>query len=84
MPMTDTELQQLIERAAEAGAKRALGKVGLHDDTAGDDVKELRSLLDSWRETKRTITQTVARTITTALLGALALGVWFSYWPKGK
>jgi hypothetical protein len=82
--MTDTDIQHMIEQAAEAGATRALEKVGLHDEHAGKDVGELRSLLDSWRETKRTVTQTVARTITTALLGAIALGVWISYWPRGK
>jgi hypothetical protein len=82
--MTDPELKQLIESAAEAGADRALVKVGLHDEHAGADVRELRGLLDSWRETKKTVTQTIARTITTAILGALALGAWYNYWPKGK
>lgn len=82
--MTDQEIKQLIESAAEAGASRALEKVGLHDEHAGHDVKELRGLLDSWRETKKTVTQTIARVITTAILGALALGTWYSYWPKGK
>lgn len=82
--MTDSELQQLIEHAAEAGAKRALEKVGLHDENAGHDVRELRSLLDVWRDTKKTVSQTIARSITTAILGALALGAWYNYWPKGK
>lgn len=82
--MTDPELQHLIEQAAEAGAKKALEKVGLHDEHAGSDVKELRSLLDTWRETKKTVGQTIARTFTTAILGALAAGLWYNYWPKGK
>lgn len=82
--MTDPELQQLIENAAEAGAERALAKVGLHDENAGHDVRELRSLLETWRDTKKTVSQTIARTITTAILGALALGAWYNYWPKGK
>lgn len=82
--MTDPELKQLIENAAEAGAERALAKVGLHDENAGHDVRELRGLLDSWRETKKAVTQTIARSITTAILGALAAGLWWTYWPKGK
>lgn len=82
--MTDQELKQLIESAAEAGADRALVKVGLHDENAGTDVRELRGLLDSWRETKKTVTQTIARTITTAILAALAAGLWWNYWPKDK
>lgn len=82
--MTDPEIKSLIIDAAEAGAKKALAEVGLHDDTAGHDVRELRGLLDSWRETKKTVTQTIARSITTAILGALALGTWYTYWPKSK
>lgn len=82
--MTDTELKLLIEQAAEAGARKALSEVGLHDDNAGDDVRELRGLLDSWRETKRTVTQTIARIITTTILGLIAAGLWLNYVPKGK
>lgn len=69
------ELQQMLNEAAELGAKRALEKVGLHDDSAGDDVRELRSLLDGWRETKRTVGNTIAKAITTAILTALAAGL---------
>lgn len=82
--MTDPELQHLIEQAAEAGAERALAKVGLHDENAGADVRELRGLLDTWRDTKKTVAQTIARTFTTAILGALAAGLWWNYWPRGK
>jgi hypothetical protein len=56
--MTEPEIQALIERAVEAGARRALVNVGLHDEDAGKDVQELRGLLETWRDTKRTITQT--------------------------
>ena len=82
--MNDQQLQMLIEQAAELGAKRALEKVGLHDESAGTDVRELRGLLDMWRETKRGVTQTIARTFTSAILAALAAGLWYNYWPKGK
>jgi len=82
--MNDQQLQMLVEQAAEAGAKRALEKVGLHDEGAGSDVRELRGLLDSWRETRRTVTQTIAKTFTSAILAALAAGLWYNYWPKGK
>jgi len=73
------EQQRLIESAAEEGAKRALEKVGLSDPDAGDDVKELRNLLDSWRGAKRTIGQTVVRIITTAALMALAVGIYAKF-----
>ena len=57
-----------------AGARKALADVGLHDEDAGKDVQELRGLLESWRDTKRTITQTIARINTGAVLFALAAG----------
>ena len=77
--MTDPELQALIERAAEAGARRALVNVGLHDEDAGKDVQELRGLLETWRDTKRTVTQTIARIITSAILFARAAGAWMHF-----
>lgn len=82
--MPDAELKRIIEEAAEAGAKKALAQVGLHDEAAGADVKELRSLLELWRDTRRTVVQTATRTITMAILAALAAGTWYSYWPKDK
>jgi Family of unknown function (DUF6127) len=33
--MTELEIEALIERAAERGAKKALADVGLHDEEAG-------------------------------------------------
>jgi len=77
--MDDAELQLVITAAAQAGAKQALKDIGLSDQDAYDDVKELRGLLDSWRATKATVGQTIARTITTALLTALAVGIYMGW-----
>lgn len=79
--MTETELERIIHQAAHQGAKEALKEIGLSDEEAYDDVKELRGLLDSWRATKVTVGQTVARIITTALLTALAVGIYMG-WGK--
>jgi len=81
--MTEQEIEMLIDRAAKEGAKQALRDIGLSDAEAYDDVKELRSLLETWRDTKRTVGQTIARMVTTALLTALAAGVWMN-WGGGK
>ena len=59
--MTETELERIIHQAAHEGAKEVLKEIGLSDEEAYDDVKELRGLLDSWRATKVTVGQTVAR-----------------------
>ena len=77
--MTEQEIEVLIDRAAREGAKQALRNIGLSDEEAYDDVKELRSLLETWRDTKKTVGQTIARMFTTALLAALATGVWMNW-----
>ena len=80
--MTEQELELLIHKAAQEGAKEALKEVGLSDEEAYDDVKELRSLLDSWRATKTTVGQTIARMLTTAVLTALAIGIYMGWSPE--
>jgi Family of unknown function (DUF6127) len=72
----------ILERAAERGAKRALHDVGLHDDRAGDDVRELRGLLDSFRSAKSTIGKTIVQFLTTAFIGALLAGAWVKWGGK--
>jgi len=79
MSLSDAEIKILVQEAAEQGARKALHEIGLHDDDAGADVKELRSLLEAWRETKRTVGQTMARILTTAILTALAAGIWVKF-----
>lgn len=71
--MTDTDLNNLLIEAAEKGAEAALRKVGLHDEEAIKDILEIRSLLDTWRETKKTIGQTIAKIITTGVLAILVM-----------
>lgn len=80
--MQDLELEAIIEKAAVAGAKQALHEVGLHDIDAGGDIRELRSLLESWRTAKQAVVITIVKTITTAVLGLLAIGMWFEFGKK--
>jgi hypothetical protein len=56
--------------------KSVLKEVGLHDDDAGNDVRDLRSLITDWRGMKKTIWQTIARAGTVFVLGILMLGAW--------
>lgn len=74
----------LLERAAEAGARRALERLGLHDDAAGRDVRELRDLLEAWRFTRRTAWRALVQILTTAILAALAAGAALKLWPAGQ
>lgn len=46
-------LRALAEEATEAGAERALERLGLADPAARGDLGELRQLLGAWRDAKR-------------------------------
>jgi len=56
--------------------KSALKEVGLHDEEAGDDVRDLRSLITDWRNIKKTVLNTLAKAGTLFVLGLLMLGAW--------
>jgi hypothetical protein len=80
--ISDQELKEMLREAAEWGAKRALADIGLHDDQAGSDVKELRGLLETWRDAKQTAFKTAISWITKGFLILIIGGVWF-YAKKG-
>ena len=77
--MTPEEFEAILDRAAKRGARAALEELGLHDQNAEKDLEELRSLLSSWRETKKAMWTTTVKVVTTATLffmaGAVALYV---------
>ena len=73
--MPEEEFEELLELAAERGAKKALADVGLIDEHAANDIRDLRSLLGAVRMVKRMAWQTVVRLITTGLILALIAGV---------
>lgn len=69
------EFDGLLERAAERGAERCLAHLGLENGHAARDIRELRDLLDAWRDARRTAWQTVVKIITTGFLAALLAGI---------
>ena len=70
--LTREELVVMLHEAAEHGATNALKKIGLSDDDAIHDVRELRNLLDSWRSTKTQVWKTTIGVVTVAILGFIA------------
>ncbi len=67
---TQATLIDLIEAASEAGATRALNRIGLHDADAGKDIVELRQLIQGWRDAK---TSALRAAVTWAVRGVFAL-----------
>ena len=47
-------LRAMVEESSQAGARRALGALGLDDERARRDMDELRQLLSAWRDAKKT------------------------------
>ena len=69
------EFECLLECAAERGAERVLAHLGLENGHAARDIRELRDLLDAWRDARRTVWHTVIKVVTTGILAAIILGV---------
>jgi hypothetical protein len=68
------DFDELLDRAAERGAERVLAHLGLENGHAARDIRELRDLLEAWRDARRTAWQTVVKVVTTGLLAALLIG----------
>lgn len=68
-------LGSFIEEACEAGAYRALESLGLADEKARRDMDELRELLGTWRDVKRSAWQAAASWLVRILLALLMLGM---------
>jgi hypothetical protein len=75
--LTPEEFEAMLDRAAKKGARAALEEIGLHDEHAGKDLDELRSLLSSWRDTKKAVWSTVVKTVTTGFLMFIVAAVSF-------
>lgn len=72
--LSDAELREALATASEKGAQRALKELGLDDADAAKDIREMRALLNAWRETRKSFLQAVVKLLTTALFGALLIG----------
>jgi len=68
------DFDQLVERAAERGAERCLAQLGLENGHAARDIRDLRNLLDAWRDARKTAWQTTIHVVTTGVLMALLVG----------
>lgn len=74
--LSHDELEEMLDRAARRGAKEALRSIGLLDDDAHKDITEMRSLLEAWRDTRKSIWNTTIRVVTVSVLTFIAGAVW--------
>ena len=68
------DFDELLAHAAERGAERVLAHLGLENGHAARDIRELRDLLEAWRDARRTAWQTTIKVVTTGILAALLVG----------
>jgi hypothetical protein len=71
-----------LRRIIREETRHALKDLGLADEDAGSDVRDLRSLITDWRGVKKIVWQTVAKAGTMFVLGLLMLGVWAHFGGK--
>jgi hypothetical protein len=76
--ITNDELEAMLDRAARKGAQQALASIGLLDDSAQKDIVEMRSLLEAWRDTRKSVWNTVTKVITVSILTFIAGAVWMN------
>jgi len=75
LKISPEELEAMLDRSA----KRALESIGLTDENAAKDIQEMRSLLDAWRDTRKSIWNTTVKIGTVAILTFIAGAVWMSF-----
>jgi len=63
-----------LSRAPDGAPERCLAHLGLENGSAAKDIRELRDLLEAWRDARRTAWQTTVKVITTGILAALLVG----------
>lgn len=69
------EFESLLNSAAERGAERVLAHLGLENGHAARDIRELRDLLEAWRDARRTAWQTLIKVATTGILAVIIFAV---------
>jgi hypothetical protein len=74
LSMRQEDLDELLTRAAERGAERCLAHLGLENGHAARDIRELRDLLEAWRDARHTAWQTAIKVATTGILASLLVG----------
>lgn len=81
-PPKPAELDRIIEGAARRGARLALAELGLEDNQAPRDIRDLRHLLVSWRRIRREALHSLigfsVRALLFGMLAISALVLWFS------
>jgi Family of unknown function (DUF6127) len=75
MQITNDKLGELFAQASDAGAQKALARLGLDDPNAAKDMNELRELLSAWRDAKTTARKAAIGWVVKTALALLLIGI---------
>lgn len=75
-------LDDMLEKAAERGARRALESVGLSDPDAINDVRGLRGLMQAYRVMRASALREFGKGVAYAILAFVAWVLVGKYLPK--
>lgn len=73
---TEEQLENMLDRVSKRAAREALIELGLSDDAARNDIREMRSLMSAFRETRSTFWKMAVQMGSMALIGFISLAVW--------
>ncbi len=68
-------LRAVVEESSELGATRVLERLGLADESAQDDIDELRELLSAWRDAKSSAWKAAINWVVRGALALLLFGI---------
>lgn len=68
-------LRAVVEEASRMGAQHMLARLGLDDETASEDLSELRQLLKAWRDAKASAWRAAVDWTVRGLLAMLLVGM---------
>ena len=74
--LSTEELEDMLDRSAKRGAKLVLRELGLQDESAAVDIREIRSLLETWRHTRQSIWNTFVKITTVTVFTFIAAAIW--------
>ena len=80
--LTPEELEAMLDRAAKRGAIAVLSELGLTDETAAADIREIRGMLAVWHGTRLSIWNTFVKITTVAVFGFIATALWMQLGNK--
>lgn len=75
-------IREIAAEASKTAVEESFRRLGLHDEHAGNDVRELRDLLDNWRSAKTNLLHRLLNWVFTVALAIAA--AWAAVWQTGR